>query len=181
MPKSTTSAAPGALTAPSAPEPTSHELVRARADQLFRAAAECCRQHERYSHLTERGVDDGELKGVFEVVALCDRLLCDAGVTYEKASARTHPDGPDGEWWRLANALWMAAREYERRHDGCDQAARRMSAAHDPRKFAELRMDYELEASALLSLKQAVEAYRRVRPESVERPAWRVPGENGGQ
>jgi hypothetical protein len=181
MPKSTNSSAPGALAEPSAPESTNHELVRARADQLFRAAAECCRQHERYSHLTERGVDDVELKGVFEVVALCDRLLCESGAAYEKASARTHPDGPDDEWWHLANALWMAAREYERRHDGCDHAARRVSAAHDSQKFAKLQIDYELEASALLSLKQAVEAYRKARPEAVERPSWRVPEQNGGQ
>lgn len=171
MPKSMSQPAPGALAELSVPSPENHDLVRARADQLFRVATECCRQHERGAHLTARGVDDVELKGVFELVTLCDRLLCEAAAAYEKASARKHPDGPDGEWWHKANALWMATREYDRRHAGCDHAARRVTSGHDPRKFAELQMDYELEASALLSLRQAVDAYRKLRPDAVERPA----------
>ena len=34
------------------------------------------------------------------------------------------PEGDDEEWWRRANALWLASKEYLRRHGGCDAASR---------------------------------------------------------
>ena len=38
--------------------------------------------------------------------------------------------------------------------------------AHDVTKLAALGVEYELEASALLALQQAVEAYRKLRPDA---------------
>jgi len=150
------------------------DQLRIRADHLFRTAAECCRQHERYAHLSERDMEEVELDGAFEQVCLCDRLLGEVAAAYEKAAARAHPDGDDETWWRKANALWAASREYERRHAGCDHAGRRVSSRRSADKFGELQMEYELAASALLSLKQAVDAYRKARPDAAERPTWRV-------
>jgi hypothetical protein len=154
--------------------PANFDQLRTRADHLFRTAAECCRQHERYAHLSERDMEEVELNGAFEQVCLCDRLLSEAAAAYEKAAARVHPDGDDEDWWRKANALWMASREYDRRHAGCDHAGRRLTSRRSAGKFGELQMEYELAASALLSLKQAVDAYRKARPEAVERPTWRT-------
>ena len=78
-----------------------------------------------------------------------------------------HPDGADEAWWHRANALWHASREYARRHRGCDRAGRDMAGAqHSSDMLASLNIEYELEASALLALKHATEAYRKVRPEA---------------
>lgn len=136
----------------------------ARADALFRAASECCRQHERVARLVARSEDDAEQRAVYEMVDHCDRTLAEMAAAYEKAGARAHPDGPDGEWWRKANALWHASREYARRHRESDRLARRLATTRDPASLATLSMDYELEASALLALRQALDAYRKVRP-----------------
>jgi hypothetical protein len=135
-----------------------------KADALYRAAAECCRQHERIARLLEKSSDDGEERAAYEMLDHCDRVLAQMAESYERAGARTHPDGEDEAWWRKANALWHASREFARRHLESDRAARRTSSKHAPAALAHLNMDYELEASAMLALRQAMDAYRKVRP-----------------
>ena len=135
-----------------------------KADALYRAAAECCRQHERIARLLAKSSDDGEEQAAYDTLDHCDRLLAEMAASYEKTGARTHPDGDDEAWWHKANALWHASREFARRHLESDRAARRTSSRHAPAALAHLNMEYELEASALLALRQAMEAYRKVRP-----------------
>jgi hypothetical protein len=47
-----------------------------------------------------------------------------------------------------------------------DDGASRRSTKHDPETLADLVVQYDLEASALLALRQAADAYRKVRPEA---------------
>ena len=143
-----------------APEPG----ARDRADALFRAATECCRQHERYAHVVASEADDGEENAVSRVVGLCDEHLRAAVRAYESAAVRPER-GTEDEWWRRANALWLASREWVRRHETCDEASKKLSR-HTPEKLNELAVEYDLEASALLALRHALDAYRRVRPEA---------------
>ena len=135
-----------------------------KADALYRAAAECCRQHERVARLLARSNDDGEETAAYATLDQCDRVLAEMAAAYEKTGARTHPDGNDAGWWHRANTLWHASREFARRHGGSDRAARRTATTHDPAALATLNMEYELEASALLALRHAVDAYGKVRP-----------------
>ena len=164
MPNTSSSFAVPNGTEPAASNP--HEMLRARADQLCRAAAECCRQHERFAHLLRIDADDSELRGVQEVVSVCERLLEEATEAYAKAAARKHPGGDDEAWWHKANALWHASREYIRRYDSCNRATRRVAADHSPDKLGELQVHYALAASALLSLRQSLEGYQKTRPDA---------------
>ena len=135
-----------------------------KADALYRAAAECCRQHERIARLVAKSDDEAEQNAAYGAVEQCDRVLWEMAAAYEKAAARLHPDGEDEGWWHRANTLWHASREYARRHRESERAARQIANSRDPVALAALNMEYELEASALLALKQAMDAYRKVRP-----------------
>ena len=135
-----------------------------KADALYRAAAECCRQHERVARLLAKSNDGAEERAAYASLDHCDGVLADMAAEYERAGAHTHPDGEDEAWWRKANALWHASREFARRHLESDRAARRPATKHAPAALAQLNMEYELEASALLALRQAMDAYRKVRP-----------------
>ena len=148
-------ATPGA-----APVRAPAELLRDRADALWRWAVETCHQHDRHARVIARTEDAIELRGAQELVRACDRTLCEVVGAYEKAAAKTRPDG-DEAWWHRANALWHACREYIRRHDGCDKATRRVEG----QSLGDLQMSYELEASALRALRQAADAYRQCCPE----------------
>ena len=141
------------------------EAIRAKADALFRTAHECCRQHDRFARVVRLSAVAAEQRAASDLCALCDETLASAVTAYEQCTAREHPDGDDGAWWHKSNSLWHASREYLRRHAGCDRLSRRL-AEHSSAKLGELQMEYELEASALLALQQATEAYRKVRPEA---------------
>ena len=157
-PRAKTSAASDAPTDPLV-------VVRNRADALYRAAIECCRQHERASKL-HQGAAEPELehKHMDALCAMCDGSLSEMATAYEAAAANVHPDR-DEAWWHKANGLWHASREYARRHAGCDAMSRKMSAKHDPKQLAAMQLEYELEASALLALRHAADAYCKTRPE----------------
>lgn len=139
-------------------------LVRHRADALYRAAIECCRQHDRAAKLHNGSEPDLEHQHVDALCAMCDGSLVEMSDAYAAAAADVHPAG-DEAWWHKANALWHASREYYRRHAGCDAMGRKVSAKHTAEQLATMQMEYELEASALLALRQAAEAYRKARPE----------------
>jgi hypothetical protein len=157
-PRAKTATAPAAPTDPLA-------LVRTRADALYRAAVECCRQHDRAARLHQGSAEpELEHKHVDALCAMCDGSLSEMSAAYESAAASVHPDG-DETWWHKANSMWHASREYARRHAGCDDLSHRLSAKHDPKQLSAMQLEYELEASALLALRHAAEAYRKTRPE----------------
>ena len=140
-------------------------LFYQRADALYRCARECCRQHERLAALVERGAMVAEQRAAQSLVALCDEALVDLAGLYERAAGAAHPEGGDA-CWHAANALWMACREYARRQRTSQRAARGIGEGgdHCTARLAEIALDYDLEASALLLLRQATERYGRVRP-----------------
>lgn len=139
--------------------------LRLRADALYRCAAECARQHERIVQLMDKELTPIEGRIQAEVARLCKEALAEISEDYKECGARVHPTGDDEEWWHKANAIWLAGREYLRRNRLSDLVGRRASD-QTPEKFGELQMDYELEASALLALQQAVGAYKKVRPQA---------------
>jgi hypothetical protein len=159
MPTTRRSAAPDAAPA----DPVA--IVRARADALYRAAVECCRQHDRAAKLSGSAPEpELEHKHLDALCAMCDGSLAELSEAYESAAAHVHVD-KDADWWHKANALWHASREYARRHAGCDAMSRRIASKHSAEQLASMQMEYELEASALLALRHAAEAYRKTRPE----------------
>jgi len=134
-----------------------------RADALYRSAKECCRQHERFSHLVHVGALELEQRNAQQAVLASDLALESIATAYEKCCSKGHPGNEDGAW-HCANTLWLASRDYMRRMRTSDRAGKGMNHG-DAARFAELAVDYDLEASALLALKQAAEQYRKVRPE----------------
>jgi len=152
-------------TAPDAAPADPVAIVRARADALYRAAVECCRQHDRAAKLFNTSEPELEHKHADALCAMCDGSLVELSAAYESASAHVHPPAKEEGWWHKANALWHASREYARRHAGCDALSKRLSTKHSPDQLAAMQMEYELEASALLALRHAAEAYRKTRPE----------------
>lgn len=146
------------------PNITTVDLLRAKADGLFRIAAECIRQQDRCAHLGSLSCAQTEKRLAQSAARHSIEALGTMVESYEKSSAALKVEGE--AWWRKANAVWMASREFARRHRGTDEAAKHLEAP-DAGRFGELAVDFELEASALLALRQAAEAYRQVRPEAV--------------
>lgn len=151
--------------AAASPEPTKSLVrsVRDAADALYRAAVECCHQHDRISRIVGKSDDDQEVDGAQRVCEACHDALRDLATAYSDVAANARPTGADEGWWHRANALWMASREYLRRNGGCESASKNFKD-HGPGRLNGLHADYELEASALLALKHAAEAYQRDRP-----------------
>lgn len=137
---------------------------RTQADRMYRAALECVRQRQRYARLVERAAQEEEQQGALRVACICDEVLTSSAESYGETSARA-TGHRDEEWWHKANTLWHAAREYSRRHHGCDEKSATFSK-HSPARLAELAMEYDLEASALLALQHALAAYRKSVPEA---------------
>jgi hypothetical protein len=140
----------------------SHPTICDKADILFRSAAECCRQHRRYARLIEMGTDEAEQIAALRLVAESDQQLTQAAAAYESSCMTVNGERRD-DWWHKANNLWHACREYARRHSLSDRASGEFRA-HDVTKLTSLGVEYELEASALLALQHAVDAYRKLRP-----------------
>jgi hypothetical protein len=134
------------------------------ADSLLRAAVESCRQHERVGRLIEKRCEDEELAGVAELCDLCSKHLRDRTVAYEAAAAAGKGKNDDA-MWHAANTLWHASREYSRRHQSCDAISAKFKNKKEE-AFGALTMEYELEASAVLALRQTIAAYRKLRPEA---------------
>jgi hypothetical protein len=137
--------------------------LRDAADALFRAASECCHQHDRVSRVHEKSALEEEVQAAQRACHECDGTLRALLTTYEQAASGVQPGGKDEGWWHRANALWLASREYLRRNDGCNDASRELKE-HGPDRLGALHTEYELEASALLALRHAAEAYKKDRP-----------------
>ncbi len=136
--------------------------VESTGDALLRAALEACRQHERVGRLIDKGSADDELRASATLCELADRQLAERTATYEAVAAGGKGRVSD-DYWRAANTLWHASREYARRHHACDSISTKLNN-HSSDKLGELAMEYELEASSLLALRQAIAAYRKLRP-----------------
>ena len=142
----------------------SHPTVCDKADVLFRSAAECCRQHRRYARLIAMNTDETEQVAALRLVAASDEQLTQAASAYESSCMTVNGERRD-DWWHRANNLWQACREYARRHSLSDRASGEFRAPAAA-KLTALGVEYELEASALLALQHAVDAYRKLRPEA---------------
>lgn len=130
---------------------------------MFRAAAECCHQHDRASRIHAKASLEAEVETAQRACEDCDGALRERVEFYETTAAAIVPTGDDEAWWHGANALWLASREYLRRHGGCDSSTKDLKN-HSPERLNALHTEYELEASALLALRQAAEGYKRLRP-----------------
>jgi hypothetical protein len=144
-------------------KPSAHP-VRDAADALYRAAKESCHQHERLAHILALGVDDKELAGAAAMADDCDRLLAEQAKRFESVGEAGRGTEPE-EWWLAASGLWLGCRDYLRRHELNDSASSRLKR-HTAAQLAELKVEYELEMSARLAIKQAITAYAAVRPEA---------------
>jgi hypothetical protein len=163
VPKSRSAAKGKKAPRPSGPAKSEVEIVRDAADALYRAAAECCHQHERVSRVHGKSDVTAELEAAVEACDHCDDVLGKLSVAYEQAAATLKPTGKDEGWWHRANALWLASREYLRRHSFTERASRDLKS-HDSDQLDQLHTEFELEASALLGLRHAAEAYQKDRP-----------------
>ena len=139
------------------------QAVRNAADSLFRAAQECCHQHERVSRVHDKSNVEDELQAAQKACDHCDETLESMAKAYEAVAASVHPKGDDEKWWHSANAMWLASKEYLRRHGGADKASKDVKS-RDKEQLDALHMEFELEASALLGLRHAAEAYQKHRP-----------------
>ncbi len=151
-----------AVRLPDEPMPETSPL--ACCDALGRTSAETCRQHERLSRLTALGVSANELGAAHAMVDTIDLALAESVKEFEKSCAKVH-EAEIGDIRSGANAMWLAAREYLRRASIAEKASRQLQT-HDADVLGDLHFEYELEASALLGLKQATANYQKLRPES---------------
>jgi hypothetical protein len=146
------------------PAPTPAASACAAADAMSRAAGECARQHERLGRCLEQSCSDAELLRIAQFANLADTHL-DVTVAEYEESATAAPEAKSTNWWHAANGLWLAGRELRRRHAGTDHVSR-FSSRHTREKLGELALEFELERSALMALKQAVQTYNALRQES---------------
>lgn len=149
------------------PSVTPEDLLRAKADGLFRIAQECIRQQDRCAHLGGLSCGKTEKRLAQKAARTSIEALATMLESYEKTAGSIKAEGDDEQWWRKGNAVWMAAREYARRHRGTDSASGEIDTTSDADRFGELALDFELEASALLALRHACAAYVQVRPSAV--------------
>jgi hypothetical protein len=145
-------------------DPAPANAPQAAADSLCRTAAETCRQHERLGRLSDLRVPTSELAAAHALVDTIDLALAECVKEFEKCCAKT-PSSDDAELRQKANTLWLAAREYLRRNSIAEKASRQLTQ-HDAEKLGVLKFEYELEASALLALRQATTAFAKLRPDA---------------
>lgn len=139
------------------------ECARISADALYRASLDTWHHHDRLSRLVGQPTIEAEHRVAREMCRLCDEALGQMCEAYGTVAAQLHPEDGDAEWWHKANGLWHAAREYLRRHAGCDRLTARMNA-HSADALGALLIEFDLEASSVLALRQAAQAYRQTRP-----------------
>ncbi len=144
--------------------PTPAERLRDIADALYRTACECCRLHARYARLMESGALQGEQDAACQAAEHGDDTLEQMMLAYQ-AHVSEHGSPGDSAWWHRANMLLHAAREYTRHRHRCDQSTTQIRR-RSSETFAELTLEFELAASAMMALRQALDAYQQVRPDA---------------
>jgi hypothetical protein len=135
----------------------------ALADSLARTALECSRQHERWARLVDHGVPRAERRFGEKMRETADDALRTAIHTFETQCDRA---ALADDVRRKADDLWMAAREFLRRQQMSDDDSKQFTQ-HSADHLAVLRTEYELEASALLALRQATRDYAKLRGDDV--------------
>ncbi len=133
-------------------------------DALARTASETCRQHERLARLNALSVAESELGAAQAMVDNIDLALAECVRDFEQTCAKA-TISDDADIRQAANAMWLAAREYLRRHSIAEKASHQLTQ-HDAEKLGDLQLEYELEASALLGLKHAMSTYQKLRPDT---------------
>ena len=108
--------------------------------------------------------EQDELEAAHGMVDTIDLALAESVKNFERVAA-TIPVTDQADLRQAANALWLSAREYLRRHSIAEKASRQI-AQRDEHTLEDLQMDYELEASAMLGLKQSSQAFQKLRPDS---------------
>jgi hypothetical protein len=98
------------------------------------------------------------------MVDTIDLALAECVRDFEKTCAKA-TISDDAAVRQAANGMWLAAREYLRRHSIAEKASRQLTQ-HDVEKLGDLQLEYELEASALLGLKHAMSTYQKLRPDT---------------
>lgn len=147
------------------PDDSAAELTPLRAaEALARTAQEACRQHERLARLVSLGAHPEELGAAHAMVDTIDLALAEAVRTFE-GTCRHGTISDQADERQGANALWLAAREYLRRHSIAEKASRQLGA-HDADTLGGLHTEYELEASAMLGLRHATSAFAKLRPDA---------------
>jgi hypothetical protein len=134
-------------------------------DALCRTAKETCHQRDRRSRLPQIGAAKWEVTAAEALVDTCDLALEECVREFER-QCRKEPISDSAEVRQAASSLWLAAREYIRRLSIANKASRQLSQSHDADAFSDIHLEYELEASSLLALKQAVGVYAKLRPEA---------------
>lgn len=147
--------------APRVSKPSAHP-VRDAADALHRAAIECCHQHDRLSKLNSVEADEAEFNAAWDVAEICETHLAARTDAYEDI-AQIGRGTESEDFWRAANGLWAACREYVRRHAASNGATAARKRRHGAAELNELAVEYELELSARMAVKQALEKYGAVR------------------
>jgi hypothetical protein len=142
--------------------PAKKAALRDIADTLYRTAVESGRQHCRYAELVDSAAPDAEQKAALAAVRESDDILDEAVDLYEVACLE-ESNHADDAWWHRANMVWKAAKEYLRHH-ALSERMTRCGNGHSRAELVGLSIEYELEASALLRMRHAVEAYRATRP-----------------
>ena len=135
------------------------------ADSLFRCAVESCRQHHRVARLIAGGAEEAEQRIAWKVAVMCDSLLKQVTDTYATMASRTASNISE-QLRSCGNALWRASRAFTNRFLDEGYISGNSTREHSSGDFLDLRLRHELDASSILSLKQAAEEYRRVRPEA---------------
>jgi hypothetical protein len=146
------------------------DAARIKADAMLRAALECCHQHDRYARLVSRPALEAEHRAADDMCVVVTNALNEMAQSYCEAAKDLRPNGTaDEEWWHRANALWHASREYGRRQTCCERQSQRAKGMRkrSPDGLGDLVLQYDLEASALLALRHAADAYRKTRPQAV--------------
>jgi hypothetical protein len=133
------------------------------ADMLYRAASAACSDHRRYAQLVERVGPEAEHRSARSAARASDDLLDEAVGLYEIACL-SESNHADDAWWHRANMVWRAAREYHQHHAVSDRLIG-SAGGHGRAQLVELSIEYKLDASALLRLRQTIEAYKEARPE----------------
>jgi hypothetical protein len=137
--------------------------LRDIADTLYRAASNSCREHRRYAELVDHDAADSEQRAARTAVRVCDEVLDEAVDLYE-ITCLEESGHADDAWWHKANMVWRGAKDYLR-HQAGSRRLLRGGNGHSMHELKELRIEHELEASALLRLRQAIESYKAARPE----------------
>jgi len=140
------------------PEMDAKAALSEIAELLSAAATKSCGAHRRYSELVKAGSHVAEQKTALKGLRAVDEILDEAVDLYEVACLQD-PNHGDDPWWHRANMVWRTAKEYLR-HQVASNRLTRWGSDHGHAELRELNIEYELEASALLRMRHAVDLYQ---------------------